>query len=409
MRHNIPLLSLAKTKAVSDLASFLKGHAALLMLKLDGLTVKLVYEDGRLAEASTRGDGEEGENVTHNIAAFRNVPLSIPYKERLVITGEGFIHKSDFERLKDRLTGSDGKPYRNARNLASGSIRSLDAAACREREVSFCAFNVLEGLAEFEDSRDSRSGLLSILAEFGFEVCPAVYIPPDAKADHIESKIQKMTELADSKVCGADFDIPIDGMVLRFDSFSYSAGLGRTGHHYNDGIAFKFEDDTYETVFRTIEWQTGRSGEIAPVALFDTVEIDGCEVSRASLHNLTFIKGLELHPGCRILVSKEGMIVKTLFYHDEIAAVPKQVPKVTLDRNELDMAKMLVDSMTKPFVPEDFKDEYQARLRDAIMKKIQGKEIVTADNSEPGNVIDLMEALQKSLEMSSGKKKKGTA
>lgn len=103
------------------------------------------------------------------------------------------------------------------------------------------------------------------------------------------------------------------------------------------------------------------------------------------------------------------MIVKTLYYHDEIAAVPKQVPKVTLDRNELDMAKMLVDSMTKPFVPEDFKDEYQARLRDAIMKKIQGKEIVTADNSEPGNVIDLMEALQKSLEISSGKKKKGTA
>ena len=103
------------------------------------------------------------------------------------------------------------------------------------------------------------------------------------------------------------------------------------------------------------------------------------------------------------------MIVKTLFYHDEIAAVPKQVSKVTLDRNELDMAKMLVDSMTKPFVPEDFKDEYQARLRDAIMKKIQGKEIVTADSSEPGNVIDLMEALQKSLEMSSGKKKKGTA
>lgn len=107
--------------------------------------------------------------------------------------------------------------------------------------------------------------------------------------------------------------------------------------------------------------------------------------------------------------TKEGIIVKTLFYHDEIAAVPKQVPKVPLDRNELDMAKMLVDSMTKPFVPEDFKDEYQARLRDAIMKKIQGKEIVTADTSGPGNVIDLMEALQKSLEMSSGKKKKGTA
>ena len=112
-----------------------------------------------------------------------------------------------------------------------------------------------------------------------------------------------MAELADT------WDIPIDGMVLRFNSFSYSASLGRTGHHYNDGIAFKFEDDTYETVFRRVEWQTGRSGEIAPVAVFDTVEIDGCEVSRASLHNLTFIKGLELHPGCRILVSKRNMII----------------------------------------------------------------------------------------------------
>lgn len=157
VRHDIPLLSLAKTKQVSDLASFLKGHGALLMLKLDGLTVKLVYENGRLVEGSTRGDGEEGELITHNVAAFRNVPLSIPYKGRLAITGEGFIHKSDFERLKGTLTGSDGKPYRNARNLASGSIRCLDAGICREREVSFCAFNVLEGLDEFEDSRDSRS------------------------------------------------------------------------------------------------------------------------------------------------------------------------------------------------------------------------------------------------------------
>ena len=182
-------------------------------------------------------------------------------------------------------------------------VQTCALPICREREVSFCAFNILEGLDEFEDSRDSRSGLLSILAEFGFEICPVVYIPPDAKADHIASKIQGMTEHAD------DLDIPIDGMVLRFNSFSYSATLGRTGHHYNDGIAFKFEDDTYETVFRSIEWQTGRSGEIAPVAVFDTVEIDGCAVSRASLHNLTFIKGLELHPGCRILVSKRNMII----------------------------------------------------------------------------------------------------
>ena len=303
VRHPIPLLSLGKTKMVSELAAFLKKHAALLMLKLDGLTVKLVYEGGKFVEGSTRGDGDEGELITHNVSTFRNVPLSIPYKERLVITGEGFIHKSDFERLKDTLTGSDGKPYRNARNLAAGSIRCLDANICKNREISFFAFNILEGMDEFTDIRDSLSSLLLSLSEYGFSICPFLTVSPDEMAEDLAVKIKTLTDLAEIS------DIPIDGMVLRFDSFSYSASLGRTGHHYNDGIAFKFEDDTYETVFRSIEWQTGRSGEIAPVAVFDTVEIDGCEVSRASLHNLTFIKGLELHPGCRILVSKRNMII----------------------------------------------------------------------------------------------------
>ena len=303
VRHPIPLLSLGKTKMVSELVTFLKKHAALLMLKLDGLTVKLVYEGGKFVEGSTRGDGDEGELITHNVSAFRNVPLSIPYKERLVITGEGFIHKSDFERLKDTLTGSDGKPYRNARNLAAGSIRCLDANICKNRKISFFAFNILEGMDEFTDIRDSRSSLLLSLSEYGFGICPFLTVSPDEMAEDLAVKIKTLTDLAEIS------DIPIDGMVLRFDSFSYSASLGRTGHHYNDGIAFKFEDDTYETVFRSIEWQTGRSGEIAPVAVFDTVEIDGCEVSRASLHNLTFIKGLELHPGCRILVSKRNMII----------------------------------------------------------------------------------------------------
>ena len=158
-------------------------------------------------------------------------------------------------------------------------------------------------MEEFEDIRDSRSNMLLSLSEYGFGVCPFLLVSPNESAEGIETKIKTLTDFAEIS------DIPIDGMVLRFDSFSYSASLGRTGHHYNDGIAFKFEDDTYETVFRSIEWQTGRSGEIAPVAVFDTVEIDGCEVSRASLHNLTFIKGLELHPGCRILVSKRNMII----------------------------------------------------------------------------------------------------
>ena len=303
VKHDIPLLSLDKTKSLHEVISFLKGKAALLMLKLDGLTIKLVYEGGKLTEASTRGDGDVGEVITHNVAAFCNVPMTIPYQKHLEVSGEGFIHKSTFERLKNTLVGSDGKPYRNARNLASGSIRSLDAAVCKEREISFFAFNILEGMDEFTDIRDSRSSLLLSLSGYGFGICPFLTVSPDETAEDLAVKIKTLTDLAEIS------DIPIDGMVLRFDSFSYSASLGRTGHHYNDGIAFKFEDDTYETVFRSIEWQTGRSGEIAPVAVFDTVEIDGCEVSRASLHNLTFIKGLELHPGCRILVSKRNMII----------------------------------------------------------------------------------------------------
>ena len=321
VRHPIPLLSLDKTKMMSELAAFLKKHAALLMLKLDGLTVKLVYEDGKLVEGSTRGDGDEGELITHNVSAFRNVPLSIPYKERLVITGEGFIHKSDFERLKDTLTGSDGKPYRNARNLAAGSIRCLDANICKEREISFFAFNILEGMEEFEDIRDSRSNMLLSLSEYGFGICPFLPVSPNESAEGIETKIKTLTDLAEIS------DIPIDGMVLRFDSFSYSASLGRTGHHYNDGIAFKFEDDTYETVFRSIEWQTGRSGEIAPVAVFDPVEIDGCIVTRASLHNLSFIKELELHPGCRILICKRNMIIPHVEENLDRGAYADMVPK----------------------------------------------------------------------------------
>lgn len=301
--HPVPLLSLGKTKSVKDLISFLKKKAALLMLKLDGLTIKLVYEDGKLIEGSTRGDGEEGEIITHNVPAFRNVPLTIPYKNRLVITGEGFIHKSDFERLKDTLVGSDGKPYRNARNLAAGSIRCLNAETCKERDISFFAFNVLEGFEEFPDMNDSRMCKLLSAKEFGFGICPFVTISPEITETELEAQIKALTELAELS------DIPIDGMVVRFDELSYSQSLGRTGHHYNDGIAYKFEDDMYETIFRSIEWQTGRTGEIAPVAVFDTIEIDGCEVSRASLHNLSFIKNLELHPGCRILVSKRNMII----------------------------------------------------------------------------------------------------
>ena len=325
VRHPIPLLSLDKTKQAEELLQMAVKAPTLLMLKLDGLTIKLVYENGQLVEASTRGDGDIGEVITHNIPAFYNVPTRIPHKGRLVITGEGIIHKDDFERMREESLGKEDKEICNARNLASGSIRLLNPAACKERHVYFYAFNILEGMESFGKIADSRGRLLEAAGELGFDICPFTFLPEYVTLREIEDQMGSLKALAEAG------QIPIDGMVLRYDSLSYSKGCGRTGHHYKDGIAFKFENDTFETVFRFIEWKPGRSGEIAPVAVFDTVEIDGCSVSRASLHNLSFIRDLELSPGCRILVSKRNMIIPHIEEnldrgHDSRALIPKKCP-----------------------------------------------------------------------------------
>jgi len=318
VRHPIPLLSMDKTKQVDDLVTMSATAPALLMLKLDGLTVKLCYENGKLVEASTRGDGEVGEDITHNIPAFRNVPLKIPHKEKLTITGEGLIHTDDFEQMKD----SEDKDIKNARNLAAGSIRLLDPSICKDRCIYFYAFNVIEGMDTLGSNEDSRGWLLEDLESLGFEICPFIRLEKNVSPAEMESKIQHLRTIANIE------KLPIDGIVLRYDSISYSKTLGRTGHHYKDGIAFKFEDDMVETVFRSIEWTPSRSGEIAPVALFDPVEIDGCTVSRASLHNLSFIKDLELHPGCRILVSKRNMIIPHIEENlDRGRYAPSLIPK----------------------------------------------------------------------------------
>lgn len=303
VKHPTPLLSLDKTKQVAELCSLYKRNFVLLMLKLDGLTTKLVYEDGKLLQASTRGDGETGEDITHNIPAYRNVPLTIPYKDRLVITGESYIHIHDFERLKDTLRDSNGKPYKNARNLAAGSVRNLNPAECAKRCVYFTAFNVLEGM-EDDPYSDSRQMRLSLLKPLGFDTCPYIAIEGPAPSEELVTTAINSLQAEASKR-----EIPIDGIVAIFDSLSYSKSCGRTGHHYKDGLAYKFEDEQYETILRKIEWTPTRFGEIAPVGIFDTIKIDGCDVSRASLHNLTFIKNLELVPGCRILVSKRNMII----------------------------------------------------------------------------------------------------
>lgn len=297
--HEIPLLSLEKTKSSEDLVLFQGTHQVMLMLKLDGLTVKLTYETGRLVEAATRGDGDEGEVITHNTSGITGIPVQIPYTGRLVVTGEAFIRPIDFEVLKAKLLDSNGKPYKNGRNLAAGSVRLLDAAACRDRKVVFMPFSVLEGYPDMT----TKSQKLSQLPALGFSICKFLVSKRPLTRDEIEQAIQQLQQFAKTN------GIPIDGIVMSYNDIAFSKSCGRTSHHYKDGMAFKFEDELYESRLLCIEWTPTRSGEIAPVAVFDTVEIDGCEVSRASLHNLSFIEDLELMPGNRILVSKRNMII----------------------------------------------------------------------------------------------------
>lgn len=297
--HPIPLLSLDKTKSVEELVSFTGEHQILLMLKLDGLTVKLTYEEGRLVEAATRGDGDTGEVVTHNVRGISGIPQCIPYPERLVVSGEAFIRPGDFEKLQEKLTDSNGERYKNGRNLAAGSVRLLDAAACRGRRVMFMPFAVLEGFPEM----GLKSQKLRKLPELGFQVCKFVISRRSLTCREMEEGIGSLRRFAE------DNDIPIDGIVASYNDIAFSRSCGRTGHHYKDGLAFKFEDELHETKLLSVEWNPSRSGEISPVAVFQPVEIDGCEVSRASLHNLSFIEGMELMPGCRILVSKRNMII----------------------------------------------------------------------------------------------------
>lgn len=301
-KHDIPLLSLDKTKLVNDLLSFQGGRTVNLSLKLDGLTTEIIYEDGILQRLSTRGDGDVGDDITHNAAAIEGIPMQIPYRERLVVVGESFIRNSDFERLRQTLVDSTGKPYKNSRNLAAGSVRAYNPSVCAQRCVHFLPFAVIDGLPEVEAETDSKRMKLAKITEFGFGRVRSLQFAT-ANNDMMELHIKVLKDKA------AEEDLPIDGLVLSYDSISYSRTCGRTGHHFKDGIAFKFEDDLFESRLDHIEWTPTRSGEISPVAVFDTVEIDGCDVSRATLHNLSFIEGLELMPGNRILVSKRNMII----------------------------------------------------------------------------------------------------
>ncbi len=318
--HETPLLSLAKTKDEAEVLEMAKRNDGYLALKLDGLTVKITYLDGKIIEAATRGDGNEGEVITHNAKVFTNIPKKIPYNKPLVISGEAFIDIETFNRINESIENDEEK-YSTPRNLAAGSVRQLDSAVCAARGVRFIPFNVLTGFPELP----LKTQRLEKLAEFGFELIDKELLTAEDTVESTHNKIFALKDKANAK------GYPIDGIVFSFNNVEFCAAQGKTGHHFKDGIAFKFGDPQFKTTLKDIIWNISRTGQLTPVAEFDAVEIDNTEVSRASLHNMTFVENLRLNKGDEILVSKRNMIIphveQNLSYDEDNDAYSVNYPK----------------------------------------------------------------------------------
>ena len=292
--HKEPRLSLAKTKEVAELESFLGDKEGILMWKLDGLTIVLTYENGELVEALTRGNGEIGEVVTENARFFENIPLVIPYKGSLMVRGEAIIKYSDFNRINDEITDVAEK-YKNPRNLCSGSVRQLSTEVTASRNINFIVYEDLEGGEKFK----TRVEELNYFESLGFTVVDH----PLVTRDSLEAEVRTYEKRIKS------YDIPSDGLVLQFNDIAYGNSLGKTAKFPRHSIAFKWKDETAETILREIEWSASRTGLINPIAIFDPVELEGTTVTRASVHNVSIMRGLKLGVGDKIKVYKANMII----------------------------------------------------------------------------------------------------
>lgn len=295
-RHESPMLSLDKTKDRDALAAWIGEHRTLLSWKLDGLTIVLTYRNGGLFKAVTRGNGEVGEVITNNAKVFKNVPLRIPFQGELVLRGEAVIGYKEFERINEEIPEADAK-YKNPRNLCSGSVRQLNNEITAKRNVHFFAFALVR--AEGVDFENSREKQFLWLRDQGFDVVEykvvtGVTLPEnmDWFAEHIETS-----------------EYPSDGLVALYDDIAYGESLGRTAKFPRNSMAFKWADEIRETTLKEIEWSPSRTGLINPVAIFEPVELEGTTVSRASVHNISIMRGLELGVGDTIEVYKANMII----------------------------------------------------------------------------------------------------
>lgn len=294
--HPSPMLSLDKTKDKEVLRGFIGNHKCLLSWKLDGLTIVLTYENGELVKAVTRGNGIVGEVITNNARVFKNIPLRIPYKGQLVLRGEAIITYSEFERINETIGDADAK-YKNPRNLCSGSVRQLNNEITAKRNVRFYAFALVS--AQDVDFSNSREQQFIWLKKQGFEVV-------EYKVVTSESLDEAMDYFSKAIV---NNDFPSDGLVVTYDDIAYGESLGSTAKFPRNSFAFKWADEMRETRLVDMEWSPSRTGLINPVAIFEPVELEGTTVSRASVHNISIVKELQLGIGDTIKVYKANMII----------------------------------------------------------------------------------------------------
>ena len=294
-----PLLSLDKTKDIEEFYNFTQGKDGDLMFKADGLTIDLTYEDGKLIQGTTRGNGEIGEDITHNVKTFVDVPLTVPEKRRFQVTGEAIILDKDFQKINEELIKNGEEPYKLQRSLASGSIRQLDSSICKKRNVHFKAYNLF-GFDELKTKQEH----LDKLEELQFNVICNCYVDFSiTSTDYFNGIVDNMRRTA--KRLGE----PIDGLVMTYNDVAYGKSLGKTSHHYNHSIALKFVDDAYTTTLLDVQYQVGRTGKITPVAIVEPVEIDGSTITKASVHNLNKLTELQLQKGDTVSIIKANQII----------------------------------------------------------------------------------------------------
>lgn len=301
VKHNHLMLSLEKTKDIAEVGKFVYGQEFLAMSKMDGLTCSLLYQNGKLVRAETRGNGVIGEDITHNARVIANIPTEISYKKELVIDGEVICDLLTFNNLF-------AETYKNARNFAAGSIRLLDSGESKNRHLSFIAWEVIKGF----DDINTVSGKLDKISTLGFDTVPRM----------VSTIFDTTVFVREITAASKHYFYPIDGIVFKFNNIEYGRSLGNTDHHFNNAIAFKFYDEVYRTTLKDIEWSMGRTGTLTPIAVFDEVDMDGSKVSRASLHNVSIMRDILGTPwiGHLIDVYKSNMIIPQIQKNEELNA-----------------------------------------------------------------------------------------